>query len=133
MRRYFVALAFCLCAFAVHGQKQRLGQGLPNVKPGDNYPIKIHISGVHYRTEYSGSGQNDVVVYADAVMHGEIVELRGERSIPFRPYKVPLGDSQARLLKDSHEIDGTILFQEYEIALPNGTAWKCIVTGISEK
>jgi hypothetical protein len=46
-------------------------------KPGDNFPIKVHISGIHYREEYIGAGQTEDVIYADAVMNGKKVELRG--------------------------------------------------------
>jgi hypothetical protein len=61
----------------MYGQKTRYGQELPHAKPGDAYPIKVHIAGLHYRGEYVGSGQNEDVIYADAVMNGKKVELRG--------------------------------------------------------
>jgi hypothetical protein len=116
----------------MHGQKTRFGQELPHAKPGDNYPIKVHISGLHYRGEYVGSGQTADVIYADAVMNGKKVELRGEQGIPSQHYKLPLGDYQARLLKDSQKVDDPPLFQVYELVLPDKTVWRCNVTGISE-
>ena len=83
MRRVFVALAFCCCSLAMYGQKTRLGQGLPSLpsaKSGTDYPIKVHISGVHYREEYLEgyplSNRTEEVIYADAVMNGKKVELR---------------------------------------------------------
>jgi hypothetical protein len=95
----------------MHGQKTRWGQELPHAKTGDDYPIKVHISGIHYRGEYTGSGQTADVIYADAVMNGKKVELRGDREAPFQYYKLPLGDYQARLLKDPHKMGDTPIFQ----------------------
>jgi hypothetical protein len=123
---------FCFCSLAVYGQKVRLGQGLPPVKPGVDYPIKMHISGIHYRDEYIGSGQTADVVYIDAVMNGDKVELRGDREVPFQYYKLPLGDYQARLLIDPHKTTNTPLFQKYEVVLPGKTVCSFTVTGISE-
>jgi hypothetical protein len=133
VRRAFVALlVFCCCSLAMHGQKVRLGQGLPPAKPGVDYPIKMHISGIHYRDEYVGSGQTADVVYIDAVMNGEKVELRGDREVPFQFYKLPLGDYQARLLKDTHKTSHTPLFQIYEVLFPDRTVCSFTVMGISE-
>ena len=140
MRRVFVALVFCFCSLATYGQKTRFGQELPHVKPGDAYPIKVHISGLHYRGEYVGSGQNEDAIYADAVINGKKIELRGYQGAdfqyphghPLKYYKLPLGDYQARLLKDSHKVDDAPLFQVYEVALPDSTVWRCTVTGILE-
>jgi hypothetical protein len=132
VRRVFVTLFFCFCSLSIQGQKTRFGQELPHAKPGDNYPIKVHISGLHYRGEYVGSGQTADVIYADAVMNGKKVELRGEQGIPSQHYKLPLGDYQARLLKDSQKVNDPPLFQVYELVLPDKTVWRCNVTGISE-
>jgi hypothetical protein len=124
----------------MNGQKTRFGQELPHAKPGDDYPIKVHISGKHYREEYAGSGQDEDVIYADAVMNGKKVELRGYQGAdfqyphghPLKYYKLPLGDYQARLLKDSQKVDEAPLFQVYELVLPDETVWRCTVTGILE-
>ena len=120
----------------MHGQKTRLGQGLPLARPGVDYPIKVHVSGVHYREEYLEgyirTAHTEQVVYADAVINGKNVELRGDMNASYEYYKLPLGDLQARLTKDPHKIDGTPIFQEYEVILPNKTLWRCIITGISE-
>jgi hypothetical protein len=116
----------------MHGQKVRLGQGLPHAKPGVDYPIKVHISGLHYREESIGSGQTADILYADAVINGKKVELRGDRDVPFQYYKLPFGDYQARLVKDPHKIADMPLFQEYEVVLADRTVFHCNVTGISE-
>jgi hypothetical protein len=123
----------------MHGQKTRLGQELTHAKPGVDYPIKVHISGKHYRDEYFGSQAQDVI-YADAVMKGKKIELRGYQEAdfqyphghPLKFYKLPLRDYQARLLKDSPKVDDAPLFQVYELLLPDKTVWSCTVTGISE-
>jgi hypothetical protein len=126
----------------MYGQKTRFGQELPRVKPGDNYPIKVHISGEHYREEYVGSGQDEDVIYADAFTDGKKIELRGYQGAdfqyphghPLKYYKLLLGDYQARLVKDSPKprVDEGPLFQVYELLLPDKTVWRCTVTGISE-
>ena len=132
MTRVFVALAFCFCSLALQGQKTRFGQELPHAKPGDNYPIKVHISGIRYRKEYVGSGQTADVVYADAVMNGKKVELRRDREVPVQYFKLPLGDYQARLLKDPRKIGDTPIFQIYEVIFPDNTVSSFTVTGFSE-
>jgi hypothetical protein len=127
---------FCLCSMAMQGQKTRLGQGLPSAKSGGDYQIKVHISGVHYREEYlegrPGPNHTEEVIYADAVINGKKVELRGDKNASYEYYKVPLGDLQARLIKDPHKMGDAPMFQEYEVVLPNKTLWHSIVTGISE-
>jgi hypothetical protein len=123
----------------MHGQKTRLGQELPHAKPGDDYPIKVHISGKHYRDEHVGS-QNQDVIYADVIMNGKKIELRGDQGAdfqypyghPLKFYKLPLGEYPARLLKDSPKVDEAPVFQVYELLLPDKTVWRCTVTGISE-
>jgi hypothetical protein len=116
----------------MHGQKTRLSQEphhtTPHATPTYVYPIKVHISGLHYRIEGLAW-----VMYADAVVDGKKLELNGGQYSRFTKfYKLPLGDYQARLLNDSHKIDGTPMFQDYELALPDKTVWRCTVTGFSE-
>jgi hypothetical protein len=128
VRRVLVALAFCSSSFLMHGQKTRLSQEPQHATPGAVYLIKVHISGLHYRVE-------DVawVIYADAVVDGKKVELYGAQRSHFSTfYKLPLGDYQARLLRDSHKIDGTPMYQQYELVLPDSAVWRCTVTGFSE-
>ena len=116
----------------MYGQKERLGQGLPHAKPGDDYPIKAHISAIRYRAEPIGSGEAAGVVYVDAVLNGKKLELRGDREAPFQYYKLALGDCQARLVKDPHKMGNTPIFQVYDVVLPDKTVGRFTVTGISE-
>jgi hypothetical protein len=116
----------------MYGQKTRLGQELPHAKSGDDYPITVHVSGIHYREEYLGSGQTADVIYANAVMDGKKVELRADRKAPFQYFKLPLGDYQVRLLKDPHKLGDTPIFQIYELLLPDKTVMNFTITGISE-
>ena len=131
MRKFVVALAICFCCFAAHGQKTRLGQEPPHAKPGVIYPIKVHVSGIHFRTAYVGEGQNIYTTYVDAILDGQKVELELNES--FEPHNLPtLGDHQARLLKEPHKTKDAPLFREYELLLPDNTVWPCTLTGISE-
>ena len=130
MKRFFVALAFCFCSLAMHGQKTRWGQDLPLAQKGVDYPIKVHLSGIHYRTEYDGTGFGQII-YADTVINGNKVELAGIAGVASKSYKLFLGDYQARSLKDS-QTGHTPLFQAYELVLPDKTVWRCTVVGISE-
>ncbi len=133
MRRFFVALLLCLCSLAMYGQKTRFGQEPPRAKPGVDYPIAVHISGLHLRGEYNGSNLEENVVYADAMANGKRLELRGDQDqVPFVHYDLALGDYQARLLKDSHWQGDTPMSQEYELVLPNKIVWRCVVTGVYE-
>jgi hypothetical protein len=115
----------------MQGQKTRWGQDLPLVKTGVNYPIKMHLSGVHYRSVYDGTGFNGVI-YADTVINGNKVELEGMSGVSSKSYSLVLGDYQARLLKDSHQVGHTPLFQMYELVLPDRTVWRGTVVGIFE-
>jgi hypothetical protein len=117
----------------MYGQKTRLSQAPQHAKPGDVYPIKVHISGLHYRSETLINNGDAEMIYADAVMDGKKIELSGgQRSHFLTFYKLPLGDYQARLVKDPHKIDGTPMYQQYELVLPDNALWRCTVTGFSE-
>ena len=131
MRRFFVALTICFVGLTAHGQKTRLGQEPQHAKPGVIYPIKVHVSGIHYVTSYGGEGGPIDVPYVDAIMDGKKVEL--QLKVSFEPHNLPtFGDHQARLLKDPHKTNNTPLFREYELLLSDNTVWPCTVTGISE-
>ena len=133
MRKFLVALAIGFCCFAARGQKTRFGQELPYAKPGVVYPIKVHVSGLHYRTEYNTiSSLNEYVTYVDAILDGKKVELQTKQYSPAKPDNLPFGDYRARLLKDPHKTNDTLLFREYELVLPDNTLWRGTVTGISE-
>ena len=132
MKRCFVALVLCFCSFTVYAQKTRYGQESTYAKAGVDYPIQMHVFGIHYRPEYTGSSLAGYVIYADAFMNGRKIELVGDRDeFPFRSYKVSLGDYQARLLKDPMSMNAPIA-QVYELVLPDKVVWRCTVTGFYE-
>ena len=108
---------------SLHGQQTRLGQKPPKAAPGTDYPIKVHISGIHIRTQYRSL---DDLLYADATLNGKKVELVGD-DVPITP-----GDYVARFVKKSHGDDLQLLGQKYEILFPDNTYWRCTVTGFSE-
>lgn len=69
-------LVFCSLPF-LYGQKTRIGQPPPTAKKGVDYPIAIHVSGIHVRTPCKGENCSDVV-YADATVDGKKIELMGD-------------------------------------------------------
>ncbi|HZB87992.1 MAG TPA: hypothetical protein VE291_04980 [Terracidiphilus sp.] len=143
MRRLFVALLLCFCSLAVTGQKTRFGQA-PRVKAGVDYPLKMHVSGIHIRTIYVSpswigpdflpSERNQDIVYVDAEIDGRKIELLGPWTWISGSYQTPLstGDFQARLVKDTPKTSAPPIGQQYEIVLPGGIAWRGVVTGITE-
>ncbi len=140
----FVAVLFLLCALApAYAQKTQFGQA-PRAKQGVDYPLMVHVSGIHLRTYYESPSwigpnflaqeRNQDVVYADAVLNGEKMELLGAWTWVPGSYQTPLspGDFPARLLKDAPKRSAGPLGQEYELLLPGRIVWRCVVTGISE-
>jgi hypothetical protein len=115
-------------------QKTRYGQGLPKAKPGVSFPIKAHVSAIRLRTECQGRESCEKLVYVDAMLNAQKVELSGSAWVAEQVSAPPLrpGDYQARFLKGPHRADGTPFFQKYELLLPDGTVWDCQVTGLSE-
>jgi hypothetical protein len=73
-------------------------------------------------------------IYLDTILDGRKLELSGYSWLTKRLDDAQLvpGDYQARLVKDPHKVDGTLLYREYEILLPDGTVWDCSVSGLSE-
>lgn len=115
-----------------------MGQPPPHAKPGVDYPIKVHISGIHLRDYYIGYGQSEEVVYADATMDGKKIELTFYPS-HYYGYEMALlpGDYQARLLKDSPQKDpyktkDAWIDQQYELVMRDQTLLWTVVTGIYE-
>src|ERR1700761_2107706 len=76
LRKYLVVSVFFCCSLVMTGQKTRYGQDPPHAKPGTVYPIKIHISGIHSRTEYASPGLYEDATYVDAILDGKKVELQ---------------------------------------------------------
>ena len=143
MRKFSIVILLCLCSLAMFGQKTRFGQA-PRAKEGVDYPLKVHISGIHIRTYYASPSwvgpnflateRNQDVAYADAVLNGKKIELLGAWTWISGSYQTPLslGDFQARLLKDSSKMSIAPIGQEYELLLPQGIVWRCTITGVSE-
>jgi len=119
---------------SLHPQKTRFGQGLPYAKPGVDYPVKIHVSGVRVRSEWDQAQESGRVLTAEATLEGKKVELTGATQLNRDFYRVPVlpGDYQARFLKNPHEVNGTPFYREYELLLPDRTVWRCTVTGVFE-
>jgi hypothetical protein len=133
-KRLGVVLFLIFLSSSLSAQKTRFGQGLPHAKPGVDYPIKLHISGVRVRVECDGAGDCGRTLRADALLNGEKVELSGTAFLSRGFYRVVVlpGDYQARLQNAPHPVAGTPFFQEYEILLPDRTVWGCWVSGLFE-
>jgi hypothetical protein len=144
MKKLAAALFLLLfSASLIHGQKTRFGQA-PRAKQGVDYPLKVHISGIHIRTYYKSPSwagpnfldeeRNEDVAYADATLNGKKIELLGAWTWISGSYQTPLslGDFQGRLLKGSPKMSVPPIGQEYELLLPEGIVWHCMVTGVSE-
>jgi hypothetical protein len=136
MRKLAVVLFLTIAVLPfIYGQKTRPGQ-LPKIKQGADYSLKVHVTGVHIRSDCSTARLTDdpcKQIYADAVIDEKKIELMGaEVSYPsYKRFNVLPGDYKARLFKDPHT-DGTGLGMEYEVVLSGEVVWHCKVTGISE-
>jgi hypothetical protein len=121
-------------------QKIRYGQELPKAKAGVDYPIKIHLSGVHLRSYCKVSGAQagyaecEDACYADALLNGAKIELMGycNWTKAKAPDLIGLGDYQARLIKGMPKNGTGQIGEEYELILADRTIWRTTVTGISE-
>jgi hypothetical protein len=136
MRQLSVIMALCFCSLAMYGQKTRYGQTPSNAKPGVDYPIQLHITGLHIRTHCAypllGRFTCDDVLYVDAVFDGIKIELMDDGSSNSVFGMLSPGDYQARLAAKN---PGTILTsfgQKYELLLPNNAVWMGSITGYSE-
>ena len=127
MKRSMIALLLFACLPLVYGQKIRYGQEPPKAKPGVDYPVKVHISGVRIRTYCNGNCSD--VLHADAVVDQKRLELTG--AFLYQLNLVP-GDYAARRLKTAHKGAATPIDDEYELLLPDSHIWRCTVTGIFE-
>ena len=112
----------------------------PKAKAGVEYPIKVHISGIHIRTnclqepiDVSSRVSCNDTLYADAIVNGAKIELMGD-FLWFPGYPIPLapGDYQARLFKDHRTKNAPPLFLEYELVFPDRSVWHSTVTGFTE-
>jgi hypothetical protein len=140
MRKFVAVLSlFACCLPYSYGQKTRFGPGLPKAKPEIEYPINVHISEIHVRTEcggpgLAGAGYCNKVAYAEVEMNGKKLELMGAWILLPSYDQFPLhpGDFHARLLKDVPKASETPIDQEYELVFPDRTVWRCAVSGFSE-
>jgi hypothetical protein len=127
-----IALLFCL-ASVTYGQKYRIGQRPTNQNPAD-YTIQVHVSAIHFRP-CATEGVNTACgggVFADATLDGKKVELFGGVDKGDINLIVP-GDYLARLFSKKPRNGGkAVLFQAYNVLLPDKTAWPCDITGFSE-
>src|ERR1700677_881776 len=136
MKRLCAGLIVLLCSVSLHAQKTRMAQELPYAKPGMDYPMGVHVYGVHIRADCSlghWEGQCANVLFADITSNGRKLELQSSDAIPENPYDkaglLPFGDLHARALKNA---SGTELGDEYELLLPNKRVLKCVVSGMVE-
>jgi hypothetical protein len=124
------------CLPLLYGQKTRAGQEPPTTaKPGVDYPIKVHISGIRIRTNPNCiPGSCDDLLHADAVLNQQKIVLTGDLIYiqgSSQDNPVP-GDYSARLLKIVRKGRAVPLYYEYELLLPDWHVWRCMVTGIDE-
>lgn len=143
MKRLTLAmLVFLLVVPLVYGQKTRLGQAPPKAKSGVGYPLKAHVSGIHIRTEcdvfslapHLLNHPCDEYAFVDTTIDGQKMELMGKWSWVPGEYQTPLavGDLQARRVKEAAPGANSPLYRQYELLLPDKTAWRCEVRGYDE-
>ena len=139
MRKFVAVIFLLLCSIApISGQKTRYGQEPPHAKKGVDYPIKVHITGMHIgayctshwddRYGYSCSS----ALYADVILDGKKLELRCDWA--YSNYQLVLlpGNYDARLLKANHQADDFPINDIYEVLMPDKRVFRGTVTGISE-
>jgi hypothetical protein len=141
MRLRVAVVLLIACSVAlVPAQKIRFGQALPKAKAGVDYPIKIHVSGIRLRKDCTLTGKGptgyttcDDVIYADAQLAGQKIELRGFQ-IWYPEHAIPLvtADYEARLVKAPKPAGPNPIGTEYELLMPDRTIWRSTVTGFSE-
>ena len=138
MRSHVAAVLLIVCSVAlVSAQKTRFGQVPPKAKDGVDYPIKIHISGIHLRQDCTKGATGYTtcadVIYADAQLAGQKIGLMGFQIwLPGHPILLVTADYQARLLKAPHPGGPNPIGMEYELLMPDRTIWRSTVTGFSE-
>jgi hypothetical protein len=142
MRKSAVILLLLLCLSFAYGQKTRFGQAPPKAKPGTNYPIQAHVSGIHIRTEctvydpmpHLQDQPCREVAFVDVTLDGKRMELMGNWTWVPGEYQTPItvGDFAARIVKDNPKMSASPMHRKYEILLPDKTAWRCEVSGYYE-
>jgi len=139
MKRPLIALLLLASLPVLPAQKMRYGQEPAKAKPGVDYPIQVHVSGVHVRQKCSTEPPNGQpvechdVLYADVALNGKKMELMGDW-IWYRKFSglaITSGDYQARVVESAHESVGAI-GEEYELLTSGRHVWRCAVTGMFE-
>jgi hypothetical protein len=136
MRKFIAVLFLLLCSTSpIHGQKARFGQKAETLNPAD-FTLKVHISATHIRPYCAEPGTQvgcGDVLYADAILNGRKLEFRGSAElIKHSSVLIIPGDYQARLTKDIHNADSTVIDREFDLLLPDNTVWHCMISGVSE-
>ncbi len=136
--RKFAAVLFLLLCFAslLNAQKTRLGQKSPQKPTLADYTVKLHISASHIRDNCTGV-QDQITcanwLYIDAILNGKKLEFIGTTAlVKHTPVLLIPGDYPARLTNDFQNADSALIYQEYDVLLPDGSIWHCVSTGISE-
>ena len=123
----------CFLPF-LHGQKTQPKQ--PSARIEADYPIKVHVSGIHIRShcvEMFLKAYCEDKLYVDATLEGKKVDLMGNsvtmmgNSVPMQP-----GDYVARFKNEDSDHEPQEIGQKYEVLLSNGAVWQCQVAGFSE-
>lgn len=121
-----LVVTFCIAFFLPVLMAQSVQEGA-RTKPKSDYPIQVHISGIHIRTHCGSLVKScDDMLYADATLNGKKVDLMGE-VVP-----IPLGDYVAHLAKKTPVPDIQEIGQKYEVLFPDNIYWRCTVAGFSE-
>ncbi len=133
MKKFFAVLFLVLCStFLIYGQKPRLGQTPQKPNPVD-YPIKVHISASRIVYYCNGDAGCRPDLHADAILNAKKFDLTGTTTLDrHNPVLLIPGDYPARLTKDPQTGNSALIYQEYDVLLPDGTVWHCVTTGISE-
>ena len=132
MKRRLILTLLFLGFFASADGQSPTGQ-YPQTQSSSDFTIKVHILETHFR-QCAEAGPASIChggVYVDAVMNGKKLELFGEADKGRARLILP-GDHRARLPRKSHSGDSEVLFEKYELLLPDETAWACEITGFSE-
>jgi hypothetical protein len=136
MKKIVVVMFLVLCSTAIYGQKIRYGQALAKADPGVDYPIKLHVSGMHIGSNCVPSGGEaycEHAAYVNVIVRGKKLELMGKWfSSDKHQFRFLPGDYVARLLTPDTKVDDFPINEKYEILLADRTVWRCIVTGFSE-
>ena len=139
MKRCLIDLCLLPCFPPLNAQMTRYGDEPPSAKPGVDYPVKVHISGIRIRYPCD-EGRCNGVLHAEAVLNQEKVELTGKIDYGARDFYDPRnlqvrlvpGDYSARLVKAPHKDAALSLYDVYELLLPDRHVWRCTVTGMFE-